>query len=114
MANDFDLDDPASPPITVPAPPTVNLPSLTSDKGGTLVNNGDGTVDYTSVGLTAPDTDTFLYSITDASGKTSDFATVTVSLTAFVNEHFVVQSWLERKYMSFRLVDDPQPKQCRH
>ncbi len=36
------------------------------------------------------------------------------SLTAFVNEHFVVQSWLERKYMSFRLVDDPQPKQCRH
>jgi hypothetical protein len=36
------------------------------------------------------------------------------NFTAFVNEHFTEQSWLERKYMSFRLVDDPQPKQCRH
>lgn len=36
------------------------------------------------------------------------------NFTAFVNEHFTAQSWLERKYMSFRLVDDPQPKQCRH
>lgn len=33
---------------------------------------------------------------------------------SFMNEHFTAQSWLERKYMSFRLVDDPQPKQCRH
>ena len=33
---------------------------------------------------------------------------------SFMNEHFTEQSWLERKYMSFRLVDDPQPKQCRH
>jgi hypothetical protein len=32
----------------------------------------------------------------------------------FIDEHFTPQSWLERKYMSFRLVDDPQPKQCRH
>ena len=83
--NDVDRDDPASPPITVPAAPTVNLPSLTSDKGGTLFNNNDGTVNYTSVGLTAPDTDTFQYSLTDANGKTSDFATVTVTITAFVN-----------------------------
>ncbi len=36
------------------------------------------------------------------------------NFTAFVNEHFTEQSWLERKYMSFRLVDDAQPKQCRH
>ncbi|MGI9235977.1 MAG: hypothetical protein ACR2QZ_01185 [Woeseiaceae bacterium] len=35
-------------------------------------------------------------------------------LIAFINEHFTQQSWLERKYMSFRLVDDLLPKQCRH
>lgn len=33
---------------------------------------------------------------------------------AFVQEHFKAQSWLERKYMSFRLVDEPHPNQCRH
>ena len=36
------------------------------------------------------------------------------NFTAFVNEHFTEQSWLERKYMSFRLVDELQPKKCRH
>lgn len=36
------------------------------------------------------------------------------AFTAFANEHFEELSWLERKYMSFRLVDDPYPKQCRH
>jgi len=36
------------------------------------------------------------------------------SFKAFAAEHFVQQTWLERKYMSFRLVDDPQPRQCRH
>lgn len=36
------------------------------------------------------------------------------NFAAFVNEQFGEQSWLERKYLSFRLVDDPQPKQCRH
>jgi len=36
------------------------------------------------------------------------------SLLAFAEEHFVEQSWLERKYMSFRLVDDPVPNRCRH
>jgi len=36
------------------------------------------------------------------------------STAAFVNEHFTTQSWLERKYMSFRIVDDVRPKQCRH
>ncbi|MGI9237548.1 MAG: hypothetical protein ACR2QZ_09140 [Woeseiaceae bacterium] len=35
-------------------------------------------------------------------------------LTAFMNEHFTQQSWLERKYMSFRLVDDLLPERCRH
>lgn len=35
-------------------------------------------------------------------------------LVAFAGEHFTRQSWLERKYMSFRIVDDPQPSRCRH
>jgi hypothetical protein len=35
-------------------------------------------------------------------------------VVAFAQQFFTEQSWLERKYMSFRLVDDPQPKQCRH
>ena len=36
------------------------------------------------------------------------------ALLAFAEEHFVEQNWFERKYMLFRLVDDPFPKQCRH
>jgi hypothetical protein len=32
----------------------------------------------------------------------------------FANKRFTKQSWLERKYMSFRLVDEPQPNRCRH
>lgn len=35
-------------------------------------------------------------------------------LVAFAGEHFTKQFWLERKYMSFRVVDDPQPLTCRH
>lgn len=33
---------------------------------------------------------------------------------SFAEQHFTKQSWLERKYMSFRLVDDPKPRRCRH
>jgi hypothetical protein len=36
------------------------------------------------------------------------------SFSEFANEHFTEQSWLERKYMSFRLVDSPTPDRCRH
>jgi hypothetical protein len=43
------------------------------------------------------------YSITDAN-----------SLVEFANAYFVEQPWLARKYMSFRLVDEPQPNRCRH
>ena len=32
----------------------------------------------------------------------------------FASRFFTRQSWLERKLMSFRLVDDPEPKRCRH
>lgn len=33
---------------------------------------------------------------------------------AFATRFFTEQSWLEKKYMSFRVVDDPLPKTCRH
>jgi hypothetical protein len=36
------------------------------------------------------------------------------AFVVFAQKHFTEQSWLERKYMSFRLVDEPRPKQCRH
>lgn len=36
------------------------------------------------------------------------------SFLAFAEAHFVEQSWLERKNMSFRLVDEPNPNRCRH
>jgi hypothetical protein len=36
------------------------------------------------------------------------------SFERFANERFTKQSWLEQKYMSFRLVDQPHPNRCRH
>lgn len=36
------------------------------------------------------------------------------SFVAFARKYFTDQSWLARKYMSFRLVDDPYPDRCRH
>lgn len=35
-------------------------------------------------------------------------------VNSFAQRFFTEQSWLERKYMSFRVVDDPRPQQCRH
>jgi hypothetical protein len=70
-------------------PVTVTLDSPTSDQGGTLTVNPDGTVTYEPPadlsGLTFDQdgkaTDTFTYSITDAGQVTSDPATVTITLT---------------------------------
>lgn len=36
------------------------------------------------------------------------------SVGEFGERYFTDQSWLERKYMSFRLVDAPRPDRCRH
>ena len=36
------------------------------------------------------------------------------SFQRFADERFSTQSWLEQKYMSFRLVDQPRPNRCRH
>ena len=33
---------------------------------------------------------------------------------AFAGQYFTEQTWLERKYMSFRVVDEPRPVKCRH
>jgi len=35
-----------------------------------------------------------------------------LSVIKFAQEYFTKQSWLERRYMSFRLVDDPHPDRC--
>lgn len=35
-------------------------------------------------------------------------------LQDFINQHFTEQSWLARKYLSFRLVDEEHPNRCRH
>lgn len=79
IGNDSDFED------GTPPGGSVTLTTPTSAKGGTLVNVGDGTVNYTSVGLTSPDTDTFQYTVTDSIGVVSNTATVTVTITAFVN-----------------------------
>jgi hypothetical protein len=47
-------------------------------------------------------------------GEVSYAITNLESFSEFANEHFTEQSWLERKYMSFRLVDGPTPDRCRH
>jgi hypothetical protein len=36
------------------------------------------------------------------------------SLIKFAKENFTEESWVEKHYMSFRLVDDPHPNRCRH
>lgn len=88
LANDSDFED-----GTPPTGATVTLldngsGAGFSTKGGTLVNNGDGTVDYdpTLAGLAAGETDTFDYTITDSIGVVSNTATVTVTATAAPND----------------------------
>jgi hypothetical protein len=36
------------------------------------------------------------------------------SVIKFAEEHFTKRSWLERRYTSFRLVDESHPDRCRH
>ncbi len=36
------------------------------------------------------------------------------AVVEFAQQYFTEQSWLERKYLSFRLVDSPRPDSCRH
>ncbi len=87
LANDSDAEDGAPPVgVTVTLLDNGNGPNL-STKGGALVNNGDGTVDYdpTLAGLVDLETDTFTYTVTDSIGVVSNVATVTVTATAAPN-----------------------------
>lgn len=78
IANDNDFED------GTPPGGSITLTTSTSTKGGMLAIVGN-TVNYTSVGLTAPDSDTFQYTVTDSIGLVSNTATVTVTITAFTN-----------------------------
>jgi hypothetical protein len=79
-------DSAAATPAAVP-PATINLPgTLTTTQGGTLIDKGDGTVDYTPpLNFTSPPTDDFQYTLTDESGRTSAPATTTITVTLVAN-----------------------------
>ena len=81
LANDSDAED-GAPPVGV----VVTLDTTAMAAGSTLIDNLDGTVDYTpDAALVDGNTDTFQYTITDAGGAVSSAATVTVSITATLN-----------------------------
>ena len=73
-ANDGDPDgtiDPATVVITT---------GTTTQRGGTVVGNGDGTVTYTAPNPGFAGTDTFQYTVDDDDGATSNVATVSVNV----------------------------------
>ncbi|MCU0305044.1 MAG: Ig-like domain-containing protein [Thermoanaerobaculales bacterium] len=75
VANDEDLDgtiDPTSVVITTGA---------TTQRGGTVVNNGDGTITYDPPNPGFTGTDTFQYTVDDNVGATSNVATVHINVT---------------------------------
>lgn len=81
VANDSDVED-GTPP---PAPPAVvNITVAPDPADGSVVNNDDGTVTYTStagfLGI-----DTFKYTLTDSDGAVSSEATVSVTVSAVAN-----------------------------
>lgn len=71
---------------TTPFPPlTVDSVDSVGTNGGTIVNNGDGTVQYTPpVGPVPPFTDTFTYTISDADPGADPDDPVTYTSTATV------------------------------
>ncbi len=74
VTNDEDPDgtiDPTSVVITT---------GTTTQRGGTVVNNGDGTITYTAP-ITSRATDTFQYTVNDNDGAPSNVATVRVNVT---------------------------------
>ena len=79
IANDYDPDDPSGTfggnPASTIDPATV---VISGNKGGTFVNNGDGTVAYTRR-ANGRAVDSFTYTINDLAGNTSNAATVEVT-----------------------------------
>lgn len=76
VANDVDPDG------TIDPTSVVIITGTASQHGGTVVNNGDGTVTYTKpVRGFKFGTDTFQYTVNDNDGATSNVATVRVNVT---------------------------------
>ncbi len=73
VANDTDVDG-----VIVPASVVVTAPL--SQRGGAVVNNGDGTVTYTPPRPSFRGTDTFQYTVKDDDGATSNVATVRINV----------------------------------
>ena len=81
LANDNDAED-GAPPVGA----VVTLDTTATAAGSVLVDNLDGTVDYTpDATLVDGDTDTFTYTIADTGGALSNVATVTITITATIN-----------------------------
>lgn len=74
VANDVDPDG------TIDATSVVITTGATSQRGGTVVNNGDGTINYTPVNNGFRGTDTFQYTVNDNDGATSNVATVHINV----------------------------------
>jgi hypothetical protein len=74
-ANDVDADS------TIDATRVVITTGATTQRGGSVTNNGDGTVTFEpKKGFRG--TDTFKYTVNDDTGATSNEATVRVNVTA--------------------------------
>jgi hypothetical protein len=82
VANDTDPEDGSPPPVP---PASVNLASGTTTQGGSVSDNGDGTVNYTPPAGVSGVTDTFQYTLTDSDGGVSNSATVSITITVVAN-----------------------------
>ena len=74
VANDSDPDG------TIDWNSVVITTGATAQRGGTVVNNGDGTVDYITPSPGWRGTDTFQYTVNDNDGDTSNAATVRINV----------------------------------
>jgi len=74
VANDEDPDG------TIDVTSVVITTGGTSQLGGTVTNNGDGTINYTPPRPGFRGSDTFQYTVNDNAGATSNIATVTINV----------------------------------
>ena len=74
LANDMDPDG------TIDETSVVITTGTKSQAGGTVINNGDGTITYTPKSAGYRGTDTFQYTVNDNVGATSNVATVRINV----------------------------------
>ena len=74
VANDTDSDG------TIVPSSVVITTGTTTQAGGTVINNGDGTITYTPRSAGYRGTDTFQYTVDDNDGATSNVATVRINV----------------------------------